>query len=242
MDLKIIGTGSQGNAYLLETENEALLIECGVRFDLIKRSIDFNLSKLVGCILTHEHGDHAKSVKEVMSNGVDLYASLGTLEALKISNYHRAFALPSKTIKIGNFKVKSFEVPHDAAEPQGFLISHPECGKVLFLTDAMYCPFLFYGLNNIIIEANFSREIMTRKLSEMEFLKNRILQSHMSIETCIKTLQANDLSAVNNIVLIHLSDSNSNEINFKQQVVDATLKNVNVASNGMTIPFNKTPF
>jgi hypothetical protein len=64
----------------------------------------------------------------------------------------------------------------------------------------------------------------------------------MSLDTCIKTLKANDLSLVNNIVLIHLSDSNSNEIEFKKEVKQATGKTVTVANNGISIDFNKTPF
>ena len=55
-------------------------------------------------------------------------------------------------------------------------------------------------------------------------------------------LKANDLSAVNNIVLIHLSDTNSNEKQFQKEVFEATQKNVSVATNGMVIDFNKTPF
>ena len=72
--------------------------------------------------------------------------------------------------------------------------------------------------------------------------RNRTLQSHMSYDTCLKTLQANDLRAVNNIVLIHLSDGNSNAVEFQQGIRDATGKTVHVAENGMCISFNKTPF
>jgi ribonuclease BN (tRNA processing enzyme) len=64
----------------------------------------------------------------------------------------------------------------------------------------------------------------------------------MSLDTCVNLLNANDLSKVNNIVLIHLSDSNSDEQAFKKRVSDETGKNVTVASNGMEINFNKTPF
>lgn len=55
-------------------------------------------------------------------------------------------------------------------------------------------------------------------------------------------LAANDLSQVNNIVLIHLSDSNSDEKQFQKEVSELTRKNVTVASNGIEIQFNKTPF
>ncbi|TEB41564.1 MBL fold metallo-hydrolase, partial [Flavobacterium circumlabens] len=71
MKLKVISTGSIGNAYILETENEALLIECGVNILDIKKALDFNYHKVVGCIVTHEHQDHCKSINEVMELGIN---------------------------------------------------------------------------------------------------------------------------------------------------------------------------
>jgi hypothetical protein len=64
----------------------------------------------------------------------------------------------------------------------------------------------------------------------------------MSYDTCKETLLANDLSAVNNIVLIHLSDLNSNATEFQSGIAEATGKTVHVASKGMEIDFNKIPF
>lgn len=246
MKLKVISTGSQGNAYILSNENEALLIECGVNIKEIKKALNFDLSKVVGCLVSHEHQDHCKSVNDVLKLGITVYSGRKTWREINPDNFHRAMSIASKeTIKIGNFKVMAFDVKHDAAEPLGFLIEHPDCGKVLFLTDTYYCKYTFPGLNNIIIEANYSKEIIDRKYgpdSDKEFLRNRILQSHFSLAHCKEMLAANDLSAVNNIVLIHLSDSNSNEKQFVKEVYDQTGKNVQAAVNGMEILFNKTPF
>lgn len=248
MQLKIINTGSKGNAYILENENEALLIECGVQIADIKKALNFNLNKVAGCIVTHEHNDHAKSIDDVIKLGISVYATNGTFSKVKM-NIQRQYSYVAienqKTYSIGGFKVLPFDVMHDAEEPVGFLIYHPDCGKVLFLTDTFYCKYTFAGLNNIIIEANYSKEIIDAKFgadSGKEFLRNRILKSHFSLENCKKMLQANDLSAVNNIVLIHLSDSNSNEVKFKKEVADLTGKNVSVASSNMIIDFKKTPF
>ena len=246
MKLKTIGTGSTGNAYILSNGDEALLIECGVNIKEIKKALDFDLSKVVGCLVSHEHKDHCKSIEDVMKLGINVYSGPGTLHACELITQTRAKPLKSKqTVKIGNFKVLAFDVKHDAAEPLGFLIEHPDCGKVLFLTDTYYCEYTFKGLNNIIIEANYSKEIIDRKFgsdSGKEFLRNRILRSHFSLANCKDMLSANDLTQVNNIVLIHLSDSNSNEKQFQKEVTDLTGKNVTVASNGMTINFGKTPF
>lgn len=243
MKLIVIGTGSKGNAYILKNEREALLIECGVNIRDIKAALSFNFSRLVGCIVSHEHGDHAKSINDLMGCGVDVYSSKGTHTVLKTINHHRAKVfVHHKTFSIGNFRIMPFDVLHDAVEPSGFLISHPETGNVLFLTDLIYSAYTFKDLNNIIIEANYEESIARRKLSDMEFLRNRIIKSHMSLATCVKTLKANDLSKVNNIVLIHLSDSNSDERLFRETICNATGKNVTVADNGLEMNFDKTPF
>ena len=241
MKLKVIGTGSKGNAYLLENEQEALLIECGVNIQEIKKAVNFNVSKISGCIVTHEHGDHAKSINEVMKAGIDTYATKGTFS--KAQKNHRMKIIPQQgQFQVGNFKVISFPTIHDVAEPCGFLIHHQDCGVTLFLTDTVYSGFTFKGLNNIIVEANYAEEIIGEKLGDMKFLRDRVLNSHMSIDTCLQFLKANDLSAVNNIVLIHLSDSNSHELDFAKYVNKLTGKNVHVADNGLQIEFNKTPF
>ena len=246
MKLKIIGTGSSGNFYILENEHEALLIEAGVNIKEIKQALDFDYSKVVGCIVTHEHLDHCKSANDLMRLGIDVYTGVKTHQKINGDVIHRAMPIASReTIKLGNFKIMAFDVKHDAVEPLGFLIEHPDCGKVLFLTDTYYCKYTFPGLNNIIIEANYSKEIIDKKYgpdSDKEFLRNRILKSHFSLANCKDMLKANDLRQVNNIVLIHLSDSNSDEKQFQKEVYELTYKNVHVASNGMVIPFYKTPF
>lgn len=244
MNLKVIGTGSKGNAYLLENEQEALLIECGVSIQEIKKAVNFNISKISGCLVTHEHGDHAKSINEVMAAGINTYATVGTFRksAFAVKN-HRQKEIPQKgQFQVGNFKVISFPTIHDVEEPCGFLIYHKECGVTLFLTDTVYSGFKFKGLNNIIIEANYDEAIINSKLSDRKFLRDRILKSHMSLDTCMDFLKENDLSQVNNIVLIHLSDSNSHELNFVKEVSEFTGKNVCSASNGLMISFGKTPF
>lgn len=243
MKLIVIGTGSKGNAYLLQNEREALLIECGVNIKDIKAALNFDFSRLVGCLITHEHGDHAKSINDLMGFGVKVYSTKGTHTALRTIYGHRSKVIEyHKVFTLGNFKIMPFDVLHDAVEPCGFLINHPETGNVLFLTDMVYSAYTFKDLHNIIIEANYEEGIARRKLTDMEFLRNRIIKNHMSLATCVKTLKANDLSKVNNIVLIHLSDSNSDERLFRETISNATGKSVTVADNGLEMDFNKTPF
>lgn len=246
MKLKILNSNSQGNAYILQsTKGEALLIECGVRIDLIMQAMKFKLKDVAGCIITHSHGDHCKSVTDVIYRGIQVYASAGELKAMGVDDHHNAHPLLIGSIRrVGSFLVKPFRVIHDTPEPVGYLVKHDECGLVLFLTDTVYSPFTFSGLNNIIVEANYCEDIIEAKLQEhgKKFYRDRVIQSHMSIQNCKDLLKANDLTKVNNIVLIHLSDGNSSEPSFKKQVQELTGKNVHVANKGMEIDFNKSAF
>ena len=97
----------------------------------------------------------------------------------------------------------------------------------------------------MLIEANYRLDILERNIAEGRIpkaLRDRTLQSHMSFDTCRDALLSNDLKAVNNIVLIHLSDGNSNAVEFREGIHQATGKTVHIAEKGMILNFNKTPF
>lgn len=247
MKLKIINSNSDGNAYILESAKEALLIECGVKFEEIKKAIGYNISKVVGCLITHEHRDHCGGLIGAFMAGIKVYATRGTHKAISIDawNYNKRIVEEGKQFDVGGFKVVAFNVKHDAAQPIGFLIHHAECGTVLFLTDTVYSPYRFKGLNNVIIEANYCEHLLEKRFSDgkiEKFLRDRVIESHLSIQNCLELLDANDLSAVNNIVLIHLSDNHSDADNFQKQVQEFTGKQVHVADRGMELEFNKTAF
>ena len=248
MRLVILGSSSHGNCYLLEGEKETLILELGVNVALIKQALKFSFSHVAGALVTHEHLDHAKSIEDAMKLGIDVYTSRGTMRTLGLNvDHHRL-----KTIKaggivtIGAFKVMPFKIQHDCAEPLGFVINHPECGNVLFITDSYSVHDTFKNIHNVIIEANYSHQIIEERVRNgvsPEFLRNRIFKSHMSLETTKLTLRANDLSKVQNIVLIHLSDNNSNATQFKSEIEALTGKVVHVADAGVVIEnFNKTAF
>ena len=248
MQLKILGSSSKGNCYILENDSESLIIECGVNIGEIKRALNFSFKNVAGAIVTHSHNDHSVSITDVMKLGVNVYTSRGTMRDLGLDvTHHRLHTIKAKEVfQVGPFKVMPFEVKHDVSEPLGFIINHPECGNVLFITDSYYVVDTFKNINNIIIEANFSQKIIDERVAKgtsLDFLRNRIFKSHMSLETCKKTLKANDLGKVHNIVLIHLSDGNSNAAEFKKEIEAATGKNVHIADAGIIIEnFNKTAF
>lgn len=249
MKLRVIGSSSSGNSYLLqsETTGEVLAIEAGVKFDRVKKALDYKINGIVGCIVSHEHGDHAKAINDFRRACIPVFASKGTLNALGLDYTMISVFMvsPLKQYKIGSFEIMPFPVQHDAAEPYGYLIRHEECGTVLFATDTYYLKYRFDGLSNWLIECNYRQDILQHNC-EAGLIdpkrRDRTIKSHMSYETLKETLAANDLTKTNRIVLIHLSSDNSNEREFVQGISAATGKNVVAARKGLTIDFNKTPY
>ncbi len=248
MKLRVLGSSSKGNLYLLTANSgQTLALEAGVRFAEVQKAMNFETSKIIGCIITHEHGDHSQFVSLFLTNAIDVYCSTGTAKAFKaFRNHHRVNEIKANTlVTIGEFKVIPFDVKHDASEPFGYLIQHPESGTILFLTDTHYCEYTFPGLNNILLETNYDEKILDENIKSGRLtpsIRNRITTSHMSLQTAKELLQANDLTKVNNIVLIHLSDGNSHAYKFQQEIKALTGKKVTVADNGVELNLNKTPF
>ena len=248
MILKVFGSSSKGNAYALTDNNgNTLLIECGVPFIEIKKYLQFDISKVVGCIVSHSHGDHVGFIKQYLKAGIDVSMSYDTIKETKLEGHHRVKELiPMKKYKslYNDFTILAIELKHDVT-CFGYIIKHEEMGNTVFMTDTYYSPFKFSNINNWIVEANYSTEIIDSKVSSNEthsFLRNRILESHMSLENCIDMFKANDMTKTNNIVLTHLSDTNSNASQFKEKVQYETTKTVHIADVGLEINLDKYPF
>lgn len=254
MKLTVTGSSSQGNGYILHNESEALMIEAGTPMKETLAAVGFDASKIRGCIVSHEHGDHAGRVAEVLGYAIPVFASRGTVEEIgpKVRVPFRPTAIGRDeatgayaTLQMGGFTVIPFPTQHDAREPLGFLIWHQETGAVLFATDTYYIRPRFAGLNNILIECNYSEEALARNVERGTVdpaRAERTRAAHLSYQTCLGALKANDLSAVNNIVLIHLSNDNADAGSFASGIAAATRRRVTTARPGLTIPFDKTPF
>lgn len=247
MELKIIGSGSSGNAYALIAENSILLIEAGCRLMEVKKAIDFKLSKVEGLIYSHQHLDHGGYALDYAKAGIDVYSSPEALMANNVFQFapHRAKPVfPTMKYRIKEFVILPFNVCHDVTT-YGFLIQHPEMGLTCFVTDSMYSPAVFPGLNNILVEANYQEDVLDNNIlsgKTNQHLATRIRNSHMSFDTTINFLQANDLSKVNNIVLLHLSNNNSNQELMKSKLHGITTQQIHIAEAGTTIQLNKTLF
>lgn len=246
MKLHVLGSNSKGNGYILEGKSQTLLLECGLPLKDMKESLGFKLTMIVGGLVSHLHGDHSKYAKDCLKNGIPLWMNQETANHVTNGEHSSIVNIieAGKQYTIGEFKVIPFSVKHDVPT-FGFLIHHEEMGLCAFITDTHYIPNTFKGLNQILIEANYEERILNEnyidgKIDSTRY--QRVLRSHMSLETTVEALKKNNLKGVQNIVLIHLSPRNSDADLFKSKVVEATGKNVHIALKGLVIDFNKEPF
>lgn len=251
MKLTILGSNSAGNGYVLQNESEALILECGMRFQDAQKALDFNTQKVVGALISHEHQDHCKYVTDYQKKGIAIYASAGTNEKLKsifpaFNVYQKNMLQHGKKVQIGNFTIIPFNLKHDCQEPIGFYIHHPETGNIIFATDTYYLPMTFADVSHWMIECNYRKDILDRNCPEgnifKKILRDRTLESHMSFQVCKDALKANDLSQTENIILIHLSDGNSHAAEFKRDIEMETGKLTHIATKGMEINLSKYKF
>lgn len=240
MKLKVLGSSSKGNCYILENNKSILILEAGISFKEVKRAIDFNVSKIVGVLTTHEHGDHSKYISDYLKERVPVFSTEQTAKIYKNVNVveHK------KIFHLSDFRIMPFTLKHDVP-CLGYLIKHPQAGILVFATDTYYVPYKFKELNHILIEVNYSKQILRDNINKgiIHLVQaKRVLSSHMELQTTKNMLRANDLSQVVNIVLLHLSDSNSNAGLFKREIEAATGRMAHIADKGLEISLNKEGF
>lgn len=234
MFIDIYASSSEGNCYRISDGKSSILLECGIPYSEIQEKTNFSVSKLDGCLISHEHGDHAKSVNEVAAAGVDVYMSRETKENLKIKDrvMHRIKEINSDgRYNIGTFLVIPLEMHHDVY-CLGFLIySHVTHERLLFATDTSHISYKLGNLDYIMIEANYDLHILNKRIINGDtnmVAKDRLIKSHQSIDNCIKYLTKIDTSKVKRIYLLHLSGGSANSEDFKRRVIEVTGKPVTV--------------
>ena len=217
MRFTALASSSAGNAYIVDDQETRILIECGISHRKLKQLSGFSLSQFSACLVSHEHKDHAKAVQELIKDGMTIYMSEGTADALETDCVSLCAAL--EQFNIGSLDIVPFATFHDAAEPLGFLIKSRADGDVLaFATDTVNLRYKFPGLNILAIEANYDKAILERCEKMPEKVKKRIQNSHMEIDTLCGYLRTLDLSNVRNVHLLHLSNATSHEGHFINKV------------------------
>lgn len=237
MKLKVLGSSSQGNCYFLENDEEVLILECGVPVKEIKKELDWSFRKVRGCLVTHSHNDHSRSIRDLQSFGVKVFAPRETFEAKNINSPFAFDVETDKAFWVGRFKVIPLPAKHDVPIVS-YLISRPEMGSLLFATDTYLLPYEIRGVNHWMIEANYDKDILVRDVESGKtsaWLAQRVVKSHMSIGKTLEAVKASGIEWIKNIVLIHLSDSNSDMESFKRQMQEISGCHVWVADKGLSI-------
>ena len=242
MRLIVCGSGSGGNTYLIESAQSCIVLDCGVKLDTIKKTLHYKIMHIKFALCTHIHSDHMAYVKDYLKMGIKVLMPMQVKEKFSSEKLARALE-PMKQIVIDGFRITPFEVPHDAnITCFGYLIEHSEFGKMLYITDCMYCKYNFSNLKveNIMIEANYSMELVDREEPNYEHR----LRGHASLDTALGFIHTNDSPALRNVVLIHLSDKSGDPALFKQKT-EETIKygaDVYIASKGLEVNLDLCPF
>lgn len=236
MILKVISSGSSGNAYILDSGKEQLLLECGVKWSNIVKALGYTIANTVGVLVTHRHLDHAKSISNALTYRISVYSCKDVCER------HKGAILiePNKKYRIGNFVVQPIPVSHDV-ECYSYLIEHEEMGRLLFATDLCEFPHKVKNINNLLIESNYDENIVIDHLCKNQNIRSAY-QYHMEIGETIKVIKRLYSTELNTIVLCHLSETNSNEQDFQQRVFDEVGIYPQIATKDMVVELSKDEF
>lgn len=217
---------------MLEAGGRRVLVDCGFparRTQELLEAVGTGIGEIDAVFVTHEHGDHAGGLSSVAKRrpGLEVYASEGTVRALRPtadgSIRWRVFAAGDR-FSCGGLEVESFPVPHDAADPVGFLF-HAEAGDlvsprrtVAWVTDLGYAPELvrrrIREADALVLEANHDAEMLRADVKRPWSVKQRISgrHGHLSNEAAVEVLATAERPRWRHVLLTHLSrDCNSVE-------------------------------
>jgi len=127
--------------------------------------------------------------------------------------------------QVDSWTILPFETQHDAPTPLGYLIANKDGSRLLFATDTYYIHNRFDKLNFILIECNYCKDILYQNIEAGLIpagMKDRLLQSHFELENVKRFLQANVSVETRKIILLHLSETNSNTERMVREITELT--------------------
>ena len=214
MKLKCLGSSSAGNCYLLTSNSgETLILDCGIPIKEIKKGLDWNIKGIMGVLCTHKHLDHSKSLNDFKSMGIPILAPyLGD---------------SCKSMNMGGFTVKPFDLTtidgnwtHTNANGEpcpiyGFLITHKEMGRMLYITDCEVVKWKFKDINHILLGVNYDKDLIDRDNTGKA---NHVFRGHLSIDTACDFVKANYSDSLQNVIMCHLSSENTDSDSFIEKM------------------------
>ena len=216
VQLTILGSGSSGNCAYLETDETRLLIDAGFSNRQIRQrlaSIGRAPEGLNGILITHEHTDHINGLAGLANKlNIPIYCNRDTKAAIEYQfsmKFHCQVFETRNSFEIGDVKVDTFDIPHDAADPVGFLLNTTS-GKIGFLTDLGHATksILQRGrtANVLVLESNHDLK-MLQDSGRPWSLKQRIAgrHGHLSNEDAAAAVEEIMSSDLTHLYLGHLS-------------------------------------
>lgn len=237
--LKTLSSGSHGNSYILECGNEQLLIELGISWKDILKGLNFDLSKMTCCLVSHKHSDHLNpsAISNAIRYGLNVYS------CQSVQSICPQVKVLKKGVKmrVGGFKIQAIPLVH-SVECYGYIIEHEECGKIIFCTDTSQIPYRFKNVQHYLVEANNELDEMIDNLCD-NIVSRSHNDDHMELSDTIEFLKENYSSDLQSITLIHLSQTNIDADKAVQRVKDELgFANVKYAKSGLEITLNKSEF
>lgn len=216
--LRILRSGSSGNAIFIDAAGAKVLIDVGLPAETVARELAamaVSLSELTAILLTHEHDDHAKGAAALARlAGAPVYANEGTIGATDLAGALLERFTTGRPFAVGAMRVEAFPVSHDAAEPVGFMVGWNGT-SVLVATDLGEVGDEIIeragDADVVVLEANYDLRLLAVSPYPW-FLKNRILRltGHLSNDAAARAVVAAGQSGrPQAVLLVHLSDINN---------------------------------
>ena len=224
MRLKCLGSSSAGNCYLLTSNSgETLILDCGIPIKDIKKGLNWNIRNVVACIVSHVHSDHSKSVKDFEDMGIPVCKPY---EALLMNQFLANSYFTVRTFDLTTLDGRWTHANADGSECPcyGFLITHPEMGRMLYITDTNLIKWRFKSINHILLGVNYDKDLIDNEDSAKV---NHVYRGHMSIDTACDFVKANNSKDLQNVIMCHLSKNNADKYLFIDKM-KSTVPNANV--------------
>jgi len=215
-----LGSGSGGNALLVEADGTRILLDCGFALsDLTARMARLGIepSDLDAIVVTHEHEDHGGGVARLaLRHDLPVYLTHGTLAALGNERRTIRNTIPIDTcapVAIRAIEVRPYPVPHDAREPVQFVFTD---GTAMLgvLTDAgrptPHIVRALSGVNALVLECNYDIDMLLDGPYPPS-LKSRVAgpMGHLANAAAAEIVQAMDCSRLQHVIAAHLSEKNN---------------------------------
>lgn len=219
--IRVLASGSSGNALFVRIGETRLLIDAGVSCRRITRALaemDESPEALSAVLLTHEHSDHTSGLAQVLKRWPDtpVFCSQGTLRGCEDrfdQPTHWTGIRADHPFRVGSVVVEPFELAHDANEPCGFRLQ-TEGFSMGVVTDlgvwSEQTVEAVRGCRVLLLEANHDLQ-MLRNGPYPAFLKRRIASSdgHLSNEQAGALLSRVATPELEWVILSHLSAKNN---------------------------------